>query len=80
MPLLSVVEHDQDAPSVRCLEGDVGERRQRVGRNTHRAWPHEFGRVRDDVVGRIARDVVAVDGDGAEAPVASAPVRVRFPT
>src|SRR5262249_25704617 len=47
-------------------EGDVGERRQVIGRNSHGPRSDELGSVRDNVVGGVARDLVAFDSNRAQ--------------
>src|SRR5439155_12878459 len=61
LPLRAVVKHDEDMPPFRSFEGHVWERRWRARRDAHRAWPHEFRPVRNNVVGRIARYLIAVN-------------------
>ncbi len=49
-----------------------------AGANANGARPHKFRGVRDDIIGRIARNFVAVNGHSSQAPVATAAVGVRL--
>ena len=70
------VGDDEDLLAVRGAEGDVGEGVEVVGADADGAGRNELGDLRDGVIGDVAANVVAIDGDGAGAAAAAAVVGV----
>src|SRR5579859_7189026 len=66
---LSIVENDQNRFAVWLFERHIRKRLKIIGTNPRRAGPRKFSRVREDIICRIARDFVAVNGDGAQTAV-----------
>src|SRR6186713_1311682 len=72
--LVRSVQHDQYRLPGGCPECDIGEDITFVGAYPHGTGTDKFGGMRDDVIGRIVRDLIAVDGHGTQATVTTSSV------
>ena len=71
------IAYNQYSFSIMSFEGDIRQRSQIVGRNANGAWADKLRGMRESVVSKVARDLIAVDSDCSLAAGASAIICMR---